>query len=144
MSTESYFDIFDKVHIFWGGHKISRNLHLTFDRHYIRWRFLKILWPPQNIWTLKILHTLWRESRLRQVWVHVVPFYQNFLRRSEKILKVFVKLENKLFGNLLLAHPVLGSFLRPWYAWVRWIYCCYSSKSIGKKLAKRTSVQCGV
>ena len=24
-----------KVHIFWKGHKILRNLHLTFDRHYI-------------------------------------------------------------------------------------------------------------
>ena len=24
-----------KVHIFWEGHKILRNLHLTFDWHYI-------------------------------------------------------------------------------------------------------------
>ena len=37
-----------KVHIFWEGHKILRNLHLTFDW----WRFPKILWPSQNIWTL--------------------------------------------------------------------------------------------
>ena len=34
-----------------------RNLHLTFDWHYIhrtkvRWRFRKIVWPSQNIWTL--------------------------------------------------------------------------------------------
>ena len=29
-----------------------RNLHLTFDWHYIRWRFRKMLWPSQNIWTL--------------------------------------------------------------------------------------------
>ena len=31
-----------------------RNLHLTFDWHYIgvRWRFRKILWPSQNIWIL--------------------------------------------------------------------------------------------
>ena len=46
-----------KVHIFWEGHKIVWNLQLTFDWHYIhrtkvRWRFLKILWPSQNIWTL--------------------------------------------------------------------------------------------
>ena len=46
-----------KVHIFWEGHKILQNLHLTFDWHYIfrtkvRWRFRKILWPSQNIWTL--------------------------------------------------------------------------------------------
>ena len=35
-----------KVHIFWEGHKILRNLHLTFDLHYVhrtivRWRFRK-------------------------------------------------------------------------------------------------------
>ena len=53
-------EIFNKVHIFCEGHKIYlRNLHLTFDLHYIlvhrtkaRWRFRKILWPSQNIWTL--------------------------------------------------------------------------------------------
>ena len=37
----------NKVHIFWEGHKILQNLHLTFDWNYIgpkvRWRFLKIL-----------------------------------------------------------------------------------------------------
>ena len=47
-----------KVHIFLKGHKILQNLHLTFVWHYIdktkvRWKFRKILWPPQNIWTLK-------------------------------------------------------------------------------------------
>ena len=45
-----------KVHIFGEGHKILRNIHLTFD--YIqskeRWRFRKILWPSQNVWTLII------------------------------------------------------------------------------------------
>ena len=46
-----------KVHIFWEGFKTLQNLHLTFDWHYIsrtkvRWRFHKILWPSQNIWTL--------------------------------------------------------------------------------------------
>ena len=34
-----------------------RNLHLTFDWHYlhtikVRWRFRKIMWLSQNIWTL--------------------------------------------------------------------------------------------
>ena len=44
-----------KVHIFWGGHKMLRNLHRRFDWHYkvhrtnLRWRFRKILWPSQNI-----------------------------------------------------------------------------------------------
>ena len=49
-----------KVHIFWEGHKILRNLHQLFDWQYISrtnnwWRFRKILWPAQNIWTLRIL-----------------------------------------------------------------------------------------
>ena len=38
-----------KVPIFWEGHKILRNLPLTFDCMYCRWRFRKILWPSQNI-----------------------------------------------------------------------------------------------
>ena len=48
-----------KVHVFWEGHKILRNLHLIFDWHYIvyrtkvRWRFRQILWPSQRIWTLR-------------------------------------------------------------------------------------------
>ena len=44
----------DKVHIFWEGHKILQNLHLTFVlcSARVRWRFRKILWPFQNIWTL--------------------------------------------------------------------------------------------
>ena len=54
-------NIFDcKVHIFWEGHKILRNLHRRFDRYYIYrtnlgWRFRKNLWLSQNIWTLKNL-----------------------------------------------------------------------------------------
>ena len=49
---------FCKVHIFWESHKILRNLQLTFVLYYLhrtklRWRFCKILWLPQNIWTLQ-------------------------------------------------------------------------------------------
>ena len=52
--------LFHKVHIFWEGHKILRNLHLAFvpckylvqDQSKVRWRFRKILLPSQNIWTL--------------------------------------------------------------------------------------------
>ena len=47
-----------KVHIFWEGHKILRNLPLTFDCMYCSQKlgedFAKILWPSQNIWTLKL------------------------------------------------------------------------------------------
>ena len=46
-----------KVHIFWEGNKILWNLHLTFvlcsASPKVRWRFCKILWPSQNLWTLK-------------------------------------------------------------------------------------------
>ena len=47
-----------EVHIFWEGHKILRNLHLTFvlcsvTQSKVRWRFRKILWLSQNIWTSK-------------------------------------------------------------------------------------------
>ena len=46
-----------KVHIFWEGHTILRNLGQLFDWQYIHrtknwWRFRKILWLSQNIWTL--------------------------------------------------------------------------------------------
>ena len=46
-----------KVNLFWEGHKILRNLHQLFDWQYLHrtnnwWRFCKILWPSQNIWTL--------------------------------------------------------------------------------------------
>ena len=46
-----------KVHMFWEGHKLLRNLHLTLECMYCSQKkgedFAKILWPSQNIWTLK-------------------------------------------------------------------------------------------
>ena len=46
-----------KVHISWEGYKILQNLHLTFvlcsASQKVRWRFLKILWPFQNIRSLR-------------------------------------------------------------------------------------------
>ena len=52
-----------KVHIFWEGHKIfaksSPNFWLALHRTKVMWRFRKILWPSQNIWTLlKLLQQL--------------------------------------------------------------------------------------
>ena len=47
-----------KVHIFWEGHKnfgkSSPNFWLQFIRSKVRGRFRKIVWPSQNIWTLKV------------------------------------------------------------------------------------------
>ena len=44
----------DKVKIFWEGHKILRNLHLTFDCTVVKnkVKISKIFWPSQSIWTL--------------------------------------------------------------------------------------------
>ena len=61
-----------KVHTFWDGHKILRIL-LIGHRTKVRWRFRKILWPSQNIWTLFII-------------LSDAIFYQKFyclLRKSE-------------------------------------------------------------
>ena len=47
-----------KVHIFWEGYKIlrksSRCFLLALHRTKVGWRFHKILWPSQNMWTLKL------------------------------------------------------------------------------------------
>ena len=56
--AQSSWFVCDKVHIFCEGHKILRNLPLSFDWHYlhktkVRGIFRKILWPSQNLWTLK-------------------------------------------------------------------------------------------
>ena len=51
-----------KVHIFWEGHKILRNLHRRFDCYYMGQiyggDFAKNLWPSQNIWTLQNIKDL--------------------------------------------------------------------------------------
>ena len=60
-----------KVHIFWEGHKILRNLPLTFDCMYCSQKlvedFARFLWPSQNIWTLRnhITHKLCYENFCR-------------------------------------------------------------------------------
>ena len=50
-------DMFFKVHIFWEGHKILRNLPLTFYYMHCSQKlgedFAKFLWPSQNVWTLQ-------------------------------------------------------------------------------------------
>ena len=68
-----------KVHILWEGHTILRNLHLTFDystQSKIRWRFLIILRPSQNIWTFtqnkNIWASLWICSVLQVVFYKTV------------------------------------------------------------------------
>ena len=47
-----------KVHVFWEGQEILRNLHRRFDRYNIGkikcGDFAKFVWPSQNIWTLTV------------------------------------------------------------------------------------------
>ena len=48
-----------KVHIFWEATKFCKSppyFWLALHRIKVRWRFRKILWPSQNIWTL----TYWK------------------------------------------------------------------------------------
>ena len=51
-------ELSSKVHIFWEGHKLLRNLHRRFvlcgNGSNLRWRFRKIFWPSQNMWTLTV------------------------------------------------------------------------------------------
>ena len=51
----------NKVQMFWEGQKILRNLHVTFDWTKVRWKFCKLLWPSQNIWTLSFWPELFWE-----------------------------------------------------------------------------------
>ena len=70
-----------KVHIFWEGHKILRNLPLTFDWHYIkvRGRFRKFFWPSQNTWTLRSWSTSWfRVLILKTSSVFMIYFFFHF------------------------------------------------------------------
>ena len=59
-----------KVEVLWEGHKVLQNHHFRFDVYYIqsnlRWRFLKILWPSQNVWTL---------SKLGSLNIRTIPFH---------------------------------------------------------------------
>ena len=50
-SFQSWIDWMIEFHIFWGGHKILQNLHLTFVLCSASQKISKILRPSQNIWT---------------------------------------------------------------------------------------------
>ena len=46
-----------KVHIFWEGHKILRNLYLTFDCMYCRQKFLLFSLLFKMAWKLKFIYS---------------------------------------------------------------------------------------
>ena len=80
---------FIKVHIFWDGHKILRNLHRRFDCYYMGQiyggDFAKNLWPSQNIWTLSFnIHTY---LSIRYQWVATFWHFQVlFLQRMNNTI----------------------------------------------------------
>ena len=68
-----------KVHIFWEGHKFFWKSPPYFWLQYIvskvSWRFRKILWPSQNIWTLLNAPSIREGNRDSLVTLHwMKPF----------------------------------------------------------------------
>ena len=93
-----------EVHIFWEGHKLLRNLHLTFDyiQSKIMWRFRKILWPSQNIWTLQTVGHLVSKSCIHHPEFEKIPqYYQDLWGIAANA--------NNYFG-LLFATPFFTNF----------------------------------
>ena len=81
-----------KLHIFLEGHKILQNLHLTFKRRQHRtkvsWRFCKILWTSQNIWTLP--------GRWHQLYFEEITRYQNQFHFKKRLCQHWI-VSNCLF-----------------------------------------------
>ena len=107
--------LFIKVHIFWEGHKILRNLYLTFDystyiQSKVRWRFCKIMWPSQNIWTL-----IEEAMELSRILLNVIisnnivcHFVQHFHLIFSQIL--YLRILNCLF-SIGLFHEKFGTLI---------------------------------
>ena len=81
--VESQFNVLNKAverlgkgHMFWEGHKYLRNLHLTFVLCYM-WRFRKILWPSQNIWTL--ICGKFNNPSKGEKYVEILQYFSEFI-----------------------------------------------------------------
>ena len=72
--------------MFWEGHKIWLALHRT----KVRRRFLKILWPSQNIWTLMIIKVNFEPllGVLVKFLLQFDEFFWNFLKKLRAHLKI--------------------------------------------------------
>ena len=94
-----------KVHIFWEGHKILRNLHLTFDCMYCSQNlgedFAKILWPSQNVWSLQLRKYL--EHRLHH-------------RLSKLVRSVFLKANSFIFFGIYILHGLCFLSRNYWHS----------------------------
>ena len=107
-----------KVHIFWEGHKNFAKsppyFWLALHRTKVRWRFCKIVWHSQNIWTsyvhnntyiafLQILHFFDAKSHMKN---YKIPFFkfktikthEHIWSKNSKCLKMV-----QIFQRLL--HP---------------------------------------
>ena len=106
VDMQIWIDIF-KVHIFWEGHIILQNLHLTFDWTKVRWRSRKILWLPQNIWTLHwSKYVEMRTSLLRENFFAIFLMTINVAQFScttwfrPNSAGLFTKLKRNIFWSL--------------------------------------------
>ena len=84
-----------KVHIFWEGQKILQNIHRTNNW----WRFLKILHPSQNIWTLPI-------GRFCRFWILYNPIACNKLawKTAKKVVCSFWESFERATARLDYSH----------------------------------------
>ena len=103
------------------GHTILQNPHLTFFpmecRSKVKWRFCKILWPSQNIWTLwkkgysfliggQRCNLVWMGSQKFRSWtdfnilVHICWILATSNPKCTTHITIFrIKLRNGLFFN---------------------------------------------
>ena len=65
--------------------KSSPNFWLQYIQSKVRWRFLKFLWPSQNIWTLCVKVS---GSQIKRIFVFSADFY------STNLLSILILKEN--------------------------------------------------
>ena len=99
-----------KVHIFREGHKILRNLHLTFVLCSAsqKWRFCKILWPSQNIWTLNANTYGSLCFQCKIVAFSLFPLVTGWIKKSPTILNLKFQ---KFLSRALWVFVILRVFL---------------------------------
>ena len=82
-----------KVHIFWEGHKILRNVPLTFEYSTYGQKlgedFAKFLWPSQDIWTLilsrssLLSYEFTEASNVKDSEIEIQDRYENTILSSD-------------------------------------------------------------
>ena len=96
------------IYIFWEGHKMTN----------LRWRFRKILWPSQNIWTLAIWIVMHyfkkilsgqsknkgRQSKLYFATFKICQEQTKFRVSSKQLLKIIlIELNKDIHANTIIS-----------------------------------------